>query len=223
MPQMGVSVAEGTIIEWRKRPGDWVEADEPVCDVTTDKVDVEIPSPASGRLERILVEPGATRSRWARCWPRSTRRRSPARRTREEHLTWAVRDGRDAGRTARRIGPGSTRRWCGGSPTSTGSTSPGSPAPGSVGAYARRTSGLHRVRRAACLWRLRPSPSCTPSRPTGPSRAPRRPAPAGWSRSWSPGRREQMSPMRQAIARTWLRAAERRLTARRSSRSTCRG
>jgi 2-oxoglutarate dehydrogenase dihydrolipoamide succinyltransferase (E2 component) len=60
MPQMGVSVAEGTIIEWRKRPGDWVEADEPVCDVTTDKVDVEIPSPASGRLERILVEPGAT-------------------------------------------------------------------------------------------------------------------------------------------------------------------
>ena len=56
MPQMGVSVAEGTIVEWRKRPGDWVEADEPVCDVTTDKVDVEIPSPASGRLERILVE-----------------------------------------------------------------------------------------------------------------------------------------------------------------------
>jgi 2-oxoglutarate dehydrogenase dihydrolipoamide succinyltransferase (E2 component) len=60
MPQMGVSVAEGTIIEWRKRPGDWVEADEPVCDVTTDKVDVEIPSPASGRLERIVVEAGAT-------------------------------------------------------------------------------------------------------------------------------------------------------------------
>ncbi len=60
MPQMGVSVAEGTILEWRKRPGDWVEADEPVCDVTTDKVDVEIPSPASGRLERILVKPGTT-------------------------------------------------------------------------------------------------------------------------------------------------------------------
>ena len=60
MPQMGVSVAEGTIVEWRKRPGDWVEADEPVCDVTTDKIDVEIPSPAAGRLDRILVEPGAT-------------------------------------------------------------------------------------------------------------------------------------------------------------------
>jgi pyruvate/2-oxoglutarate dehydrogenase complex dihydrolipoamide acyltransferase (E2) component len=60
MPQMGVSVAEGTIVEWRKRPGDWVEADEPVCDVTTDKIDVEIPSPASGRLSKILVEPGTT-------------------------------------------------------------------------------------------------------------------------------------------------------------------
>jgi pyruvate/2-oxoglutarate dehydrogenase complex dihydrolipoamide acyltransferase (E2) component len=60
MPQMGISVAEGTILEWRKRPGDWVEADETICDVTTDKVDVEIPSPAAGRLERILVEPGET-------------------------------------------------------------------------------------------------------------------------------------------------------------------
>ena len=60
MPQMGVSVAEGTIVEWNKRPGDWVERDETVCLVTTDKIDVEIPSPAAGRLERILVEPGDT-------------------------------------------------------------------------------------------------------------------------------------------------------------------
>src|SRR5436190_17770737 len=60
MPQMGVSVAEGTIVEWNKRPGDWVERDETVCLVTTDKIDVEIPSPAAGRLERILVEPGET-------------------------------------------------------------------------------------------------------------------------------------------------------------------
>jgi 2-oxoglutarate dehydrogenase E2 component (dihydrolipoamide succinyltransferase) len=60
MPQMGISVAEGTIVEWRKRPGDWVDADEPVCDVSTDKVDVEIPSPAAGRLARIVVEPGVT-------------------------------------------------------------------------------------------------------------------------------------------------------------------
>lgn len=60
MPQMGISVAEGTIVEWRVRPGDRVEADEPVCDVSTDKVDVEIPAPASGTIARIVVEPGET-------------------------------------------------------------------------------------------------------------------------------------------------------------------
>jgi 2-oxoglutarate dehydrogenase E2 component (dihydrolipoamide succinyltransferase) len=60
MPQMGVSVAEGTIVEWRKRPGDWVAADETVVEISTDKVDVEVPSPVSGRLAEILVEPGVT-------------------------------------------------------------------------------------------------------------------------------------------------------------------
>ena len=60
MPQMGVSVAEGTIVEWSKRPGDWVERDETVCLVTTDKIDVEIPSPAAGRLANVLIDPGET-------------------------------------------------------------------------------------------------------------------------------------------------------------------
>jgi 2-oxoglutarate dehydrogenase complex dihydrolipoamide succinyltransferase (E2) component len=60
MPKMGISVSEGTILEWRKQPGDWVEADETIADVTTDKVDVEIPSPATGRISRILAEPGDT-------------------------------------------------------------------------------------------------------------------------------------------------------------------
>jgi 2-oxoglutarate dehydrogenase E2 component (dihydrolipoamide succinyltransferase) len=60
MPKMGISVSEGTILEWRKQPGDWVEADETIADVTTDKVDVEIPSPASGRLARLLAEAGDT-------------------------------------------------------------------------------------------------------------------------------------------------------------------
>jgi 2-oxoglutarate dehydrogenase E2 component (dihydrolipoamide succinyltransferase) len=60
MPQMGVSVAEGTISEWRKRPGDWVEADEPVVEISTDKVETEIPAPASGRLAEVLVEVGQT-------------------------------------------------------------------------------------------------------------------------------------------------------------------
>jgi 2-oxoglutarate dehydrogenase complex dihydrolipoamide succinyltransferase (E2) component len=60
MPQMGVSVAEGTILEWRKRPGDWVERDETICEISTDKIDTEIPSPASGRVVRILVGPNET-------------------------------------------------------------------------------------------------------------------------------------------------------------------
>jgi 2-oxoglutarate dehydrogenase complex dihydrolipoamide succinyltransferase (E2) component len=60
MPQMGISVSEGTILEWRKAVGDPVAADEPICDVTTDKVDVEIPCPASGVLAKIMVEPGET-------------------------------------------------------------------------------------------------------------------------------------------------------------------
>ena len=58
MPKMGISVSEGTIVEWRKQPGDWVEADETLAEVTTDKVDVEIPSPAAGRLARLIAEPG---------------------------------------------------------------------------------------------------------------------------------------------------------------------
>src|SRR3954452_13695054 len=60
MPQMGVSVAEGTIVAWHKQEGDWVEADETLAEVTTDKIDTEIPSPATGRLLEILVEPGVT-------------------------------------------------------------------------------------------------------------------------------------------------------------------
>jgi pyruvate/2-oxoglutarate dehydrogenase complex dihydrolipoamide acyltransferase (E2) component len=60
MPQMGVSVAEGTIVAWHKQAGDWVEADETLAEVTTDKIDTEIPSPATGRLLEILVEPGVT-------------------------------------------------------------------------------------------------------------------------------------------------------------------
>jgi 2-oxoglutarate dehydrogenase E2 component (dihydrolipoamide succinyltransferase) len=57
---MGVSVAEGTIVAWHKRVGDWVEADETLAEVTTDKIDTEIPSPATGRLAEVLVEPGVT-------------------------------------------------------------------------------------------------------------------------------------------------------------------
>src|SRR4030081_1241312 len=60
MPQMGVSVAEGTVVEWRKRVGDWVQADETICEISTDKIDSDVPAPVSGRVTEILVEVGAT-------------------------------------------------------------------------------------------------------------------------------------------------------------------
>ena len=46
MPQMGVSVAEGTVVEWKKQPGDWVEADEIIASISTDKIDTDVESPA---------------------------------------------------------------------------------------------------------------------------------------------------------------------------------
>ena len=60
MPQMGVSVSEGTITKWLKQEGEQVEADEPLLEISTDKVDTEVPSPASGTLTQILVQEGAT-------------------------------------------------------------------------------------------------------------------------------------------------------------------
>ena len=60
MPEMGESVTEGTILEWLKQVGDEVEVDEGIVEVSTDKVDTEVPSPASGILTKILVEPDET-------------------------------------------------------------------------------------------------------------------------------------------------------------------
>src|SRR5437868_14828579 len=60
MPQMGVSVSEGTVTKWLKREGEQVEADEPLLEISTDKVDTEVPSPASGTLVQILVQEGET-------------------------------------------------------------------------------------------------------------------------------------------------------------------
>src|SRR5438552_15342276 len=60
MPQMGVSVSEGTITKWLKQEGEQVEADEPLLEISTDKVDTEVPAPASGMLTQILVQEGET-------------------------------------------------------------------------------------------------------------------------------------------------------------------
>src|ERR671914_2434110 len=60
MPAMGESVTEGTILEWAKQPGDEVEADETIVEISTDKVDAEVPAPASGIIEEILADAGET-------------------------------------------------------------------------------------------------------------------------------------------------------------------
>src|SRR5580692_5115313 len=60
MPQMGESIVEGTLTKWLKKPGDKVERDEPLFEISTDKVDTEIPSPAAGTLGELLVQEGQT-------------------------------------------------------------------------------------------------------------------------------------------------------------------
>ncbi len=60
MPQMGESIVEGTLTRWLKKPGDKVERDEPLFEISTDKVDTEIPSPAAGVLSEVLVQEGTT-------------------------------------------------------------------------------------------------------------------------------------------------------------------
>ena len=60
MPQMGESIAEGTLSKWLKKVGDQVKRDEPIFEISTDKVDAEIPAPSSGVLAEILVNEGQT-------------------------------------------------------------------------------------------------------------------------------------------------------------------
>src|SRR3954463_16151539 len=60
LPQMGESVTEGTVLEWHKQEGDHVEADEVIVEVSTDKVDAEVPAPASGTVAKIHATEGDT-------------------------------------------------------------------------------------------------------------------------------------------------------------------
>src|SRR6266581_6517386 len=60
MPRLGESVAEGTIGSWLKNEGDWVERDESLAEIITDKINAELPSPVAGRLTKILVKADET-------------------------------------------------------------------------------------------------------------------------------------------------------------------
>ena len=78
LPAMGESVREGTVLEWHKQEGDAVEADEPLVDVSTDKVDAEVPAPAAGTLVKIHRRRRRDRRGRRASSPRSRRRRRPA-------------------------------------------------------------------------------------------------------------------------------------------------
>ncbi|HXO09411.1 MAG TPA: biotin/lipoyl-containing protein, partial [Solirubrobacteraceae bacterium] len=60
MPQMGVSVAEGTVVAWRVEIGDRIEAEQTICEISTDKIDTEVPAPVTGIVAEILVDVDTT-------------------------------------------------------------------------------------------------------------------------------------------------------------------
>ena len=66
MPQMGESIAEGTITRWLKKVGERVERDEPLFEISTDKVDAEIPSPAAGTMTEVRFKDARPRTNWIR-------------------------------------------------------------------------------------------------------------------------------------------------------------
>ena len=151
MPQMGVSVAEGTVVAWRVEVGDRIEADETICEISTDKIDTEVPAPVDGRRGRDPRRRSTRRSTSGRCWRGSRPAAAAARRrptaaagpTRRPPPTpgGAADAPARAGVAARRTGAGApptgtagaTRRSSSGSPPSTASTSRRSPGTGRGG------------------------------------------------------------------------------------------
>jgi pyruvate/2-oxoglutarate dehydrogenase complex dihydrolipoamide acyltransferase (E2) component len=118
---MGESIAEGTITTWIKQVGEDVRRDESILEISTDKVDADIPSPASGTLVEILVEAGQTVEVGSVIARIETEAGAAAAR-RWQSLRKAM------GRLARQLvsnacGP-AQHHWCGGSPPSTESASP---------------------------------------------------------------------------------------------------
>ena len=210
MPQMGISVSEGTILEWRKQVGDAVEADETIADVTTDKVDVEIPCPASGVIASLLVEAGETVAVGTPI--AEIRDGSAAGPVAGEDASPDSRPGSSAsGRRpppphprVRRIGPRSIHRSFGALRVSTTSTSSRSRGPGIGGRVRKRdlvafigSSEADAGKPAERPLHIEsPYVPDEPDEPVATNGA--EPAPAVASDG---GRREPMSAMRQAIAR----------------------
>ena len=208
MPQMGISVSEGTILEWRKAVGDEVVADEPIADVTTDKVDVEIPCPASGVLAKIVAEPGDT---------------VPVGEVIAEIDVGGGSDSTSEGSTA---GPVAGE----GPPAEVAAASNGeADRSGFVSPVVRRMAAEHgvdlsqveghgvggRIRKKDLLAHLESKPAEKPSRPlhTESPYVPEQPAAApaggdGQAPAELGGRREEMTPMRKAIAEHMFRSRQ---------------
>ena len=193
MPQMGESIAEGTIVRWIKKVGDKVDRDEPLFEISTDKVDAEIPSPAAGVLPRSACKEGETvpvnsvvaviGAGRARPVERRRRRRpadgaSPqddrGGRRRRRGAVAGARDRRrrraPPPRSRRRPQPprktlrgSARRRWCAGSPRSTASTSAQIHGTGIAGRVTKHD--ILRVHRQAAPRRRHAD--ATPARPRG--------------------------------------------------------
>ena len=189
MPQMGESVSEGTVLTWHKQEGDWVDKDETVVEVSTDKVDAEIPAPAAGKLVKILaqedemVEVGAgarARSSRARRRPATAplRKQEPHHASRPRRTTEASlrrRRGHAAPRRRHRPRPPTTprsRRSRAASPPHTASTSNRSSGSGTGGRVVKDDVLSHVERNggdgATAATRRRPTARPQPRRPPEP-------------------------------------------------------
>ena len=188
MPQMGVSVSEGTVTKWAKNVGDTIEADETLLEISTDKVDTEVPSPASGVVSEILVqegetvevgtvlariggEPGAAAPAPAAPEPepapapepadaarRQKPRLPPQRRVKLRRAEPPLRNRRS--RMCKGTARRSSPRWSRASRPSTGSTRPRYQVPAPAGGSRRRTS--FRLSRAAAQAPQAPAPEAPP-------------------------------------------------------------
>ncbi len=142
MPQMGVSVAEGTVVEWKKQVGDWVQADEIIASISTDKIDTDVEAPATGRVQEVIVDVGTTVDVGTVLARIATDAKPGEPHVAESAGADSVAESAGAAaatRRARRRARGGTRRSSCGWPPSTGSTSRRSRAPAAAGACASRT------------------------------------------------------------------------------------
>ena len=240
MPQMGVSVAEGTVVEWKKQPGDWVERDEIIASISTDKIDTDVEAPAAGACRRSWSR-SARRSTSASCWRGSRPTRSRARRTprrasrRAGHLGGGGR-ARGAGRgrrAVRRHRRGARRHR----PARHAARS-GGPARAATRPSCMRIAAEHgidleqvegtgrggRVRKQDVLAYLENGGAATRQEPPMHIESPYKPDArcARASRKAAGGRAggQPLSRMRQSIGGRWSTRSRRRRPARRSSRPT---